>query len=50
MAMKKVLKTKPKREYRAPKLQVYGDLTQMTKATNAMTKKNDHSGGKFKTT
>ena len=48
--MKRVLEMKPKREYRAPKLHVYGNLTQMTKATNAMTKKSDHSGGKLKTT
>lgn len=37
-----------KQEYRPPKLSVYGDLADITKA-NASGPKNDHLGGKFKT-
>lgn len=44
----KVPHIKPKQEYRPPRLQMYGDLTQMTKAA-ASGSKNDHFGGKFKT-
>ena len=45
-----VPQTNPKREYRAPKLHVYGDLSEMTKASTQNFAKNDHLGGKFKTT
>jgi hypothetical protein len=47
--MKKV-EVKAKREYRPPKLEAYGNLAEVTRATTANTNKNDHSGGKFKTT
>ena len=40
---------KPKQEYRPPKLHIYGDLTEMTKA-GARGGKNDHGGGDVKTT
>ncbi|HEY6129040.1 MAG TPA: hypothetical protein VIW23_12740 [Candidatus Acidoferrum sp.] len=48
--MENAPETKVKREYHRPKLQVYGDLTQMTNAATIKTTKSDHSGGKFKTT
>jgi hypothetical protein len=44
----KVPQMKPKQEYRPPRLQVYGDLTQMTKA-GPSGPKNDHGGGSIKT-
>ena len=40
---------KPKQEYRPPKLHIYGDLTEMTKA-GARGGMNDHAGGNVKTT
>jgi hypothetical protein len=45
----KVPVMKPKQEYHPPRLYLYGDLTQMTRAGSKGTK-NDHLGGKFKTT
>jgi len=38
----------PKKEYRPPKLHVYGDLSQITKAHPPPGAKNDHSGGNVK--
>jgi len=43
------MKVEPKQEYRAPKLIVYGDLSQITKG-NPKGPKNDHTGGSNKTT
>lgn len=42
------MKVVPKQEYRPPKLQVYGDLSHITKAMTTGSK-NDHSGGSVKT-
>jgi len=42
------MKVEPKQEYRAPKLVVYGDLSQITNAHPPPGPKNDHSGGKNK--
>jgi hypothetical protein len=44
----KVVQAKPKEAYRPPKLRMYGDLAQMTKA-GATGSKNDHGGGNIKT-
>lgn len=38
-----------KQEYRPPKLCAYGDLTAITRAASSGSK-NDHNGGKFKST
>jgi hypothetical protein len=45
----RVPEIKPKQQYRPPKLHVYGDLTEMTKA-GARGGKNDGSKGNRKTT
>lgn len=42
------MKVAPKQDYRTPKLLVYGNLSQMTKAMTSGPK-NDHSGGNVKT-
>lgn len=42
------MKVAPKQEYRPPKLQVYGDLSQITQAHPPPGAKNDHSGGNAK--
>lgn len=41
------MKVEPKQEYRAPKLVVYGDLSQITNGSPTGSK-NDHTGGKSK--
>ena len=44
----KVPEIKAKQEYRPPKLHIYGDLTEMTKAFARGTK-SDHQGSMLKT-
>lgn len=42
------MKVAPKQEYSPPKLLVYGDLSQITKAHPPPGAKNDHAGGNIK--
>jgi len=43
------MKVEPKQEYKAPKLIIYGNISQITKG-NPSGPKNDHTGGKSKST
>lgn len=42
-------KKPPRKPYRPPVLQVYGDIRKLTKGTNNVNNKNDMAGGPVKT-
>ena len=47
--MESTAKKPPRKRYRKPVLQVYGDIRRLTKGTTNVNNKNDMSGGPSKT-